>query len=189
MDIATSRPEGTAHLHYLMTRVSGTRDRTAFAELFELMAPKVKAYLARMTGDPAMAEDVTQETMLTVWRRADSFDPSRATMTTWVFTIARNRCIDRLRQTSAPHFDMHDPMLQPEAPENGEEAIERTQQQHRLLVALKTLPTEQADLIHMAYYQGKAHSDIATERSLPLGTVKSRLRLAMSRLRRAFDEV
>ncbi|HTH96439.1 MAG TPA: sigma-70 family RNA polymerase sigma factor [Stellaceae bacterium] len=188
MDISIPRPDGLSHLDHLMTRIADRQDRTAFAELFRLLAPKVKAYLVRWTGNPGLAEEIAQEAMLAVWRRAGTFDPARATMTTWVFTIARNRCIDHMREETRPLLDEHDPSLWPDTPETGDEAVEKIEQQHHLQLALSTLPPEQAELIRMAYYQGKAHGDIAVERSLPLGTVKSRLRSALARLRQTIDD-
>jgi RNA polymerase sigma factor (sigma-70 family) len=187
MEFSSASTMDGEHLAALMRRIA-TADREAFAALFQHLAPRVKAYLMRLGADAGMAEDLAQDVMLTVWREASRFDAGRASVVTWVFTIARNRRIDRLRRESRPDFDPEDPLFVADPVESAETAIEIAQREHSLRRAIEDLPREQAELIHMAYYEDLAHGGIAARRDLPLGTVKSRLRLALARLRRVMGE-
>ena len=165
--------------------VAALRDRAAFARIFAFYAPRVKAYLRRMGAEDAMAEDLMQEVMLTVWRRADQFDRSRAALSTWIFTIARNKRIDAIRRDRRPDFDPDDPALVVEADDRtrGDVYAEAAQARHQVMRALGELPEEQSRLLRIFYFEEKPHSQIASELGLPLGTVKSRLRLALHKLR------
>lgn len=178
----------SAALVAALRAVATTRDRSAFARLFEHFAPRVKAYLMRLGAAAGEAEDIMQDVMLTIWRRADSYDPAQAGVSTWVFTIARNRRIDILRRERRPALDPSDPSLQPEAPAQADQAALAQEWEERLGAALEELPPEQSEMVRMAYYEDRSHSDIAQRLNIPLGTVKSRLRLAIARLRTRFDE-
>jgi RNA polymerase sigma-70 factor (ECF subfamily) len=166
--------------------VAERRDREAFGRLFAFYAPRIKAYLRRLGAEDAAAEDLAQEAMLSVWRRAHQFDRRRAALSTWVFTIARNKRIDALRRDRRPDYDPEDPALLDE-PEDGaprgDELAEAAQMRTFVLRAVDRLPKEQAELLKIFYYEEKPHSVIAEELGLPLGTVKSRLRLALAKLR------
>jgi RNA polymerase sigma factor (sigma-70 family) len=175
-------------LNDLVLAVARDRDRGAFAALFQHFAPRLKAWLMRLGADAAQADELAQEVMLTVWRRADSFDPAQAGAGTWIFTIARNRRIDRIRREKHPEIDANDPALVPEAPESADRRIESLQNTARLRAAIEKLPVEQAELLRLAYFEDRPHSAIAEQQQLPLGTVKSRLRLALARLRRELSE-
>lgn len=179
-------PEDLAEL---MVRVARNRDRSAFALLFDHFAPRLKSYLMRLGAEAGAAEELTQEAMIMVWRRAETFDPAQAGVSTWVFRIARNKRIDALRRERRPELDPEDPALVPDAPENADKAVERRQSESRLREALKTLPEEQAEVVRLAYFEDLAHGAVAEATGLPLGTVKSRLRLAMARLRSAMQEI
>lgn len=179
---------GAASMDELLVAVGRERDRSAFAALFGHFAPRVKAYLRRLGADPATAEELVQEVMLLVWRRAETFDPAHAAASTWIFTIARNKRVDALRREQRPEYDPEDPALVPDPEEGADVRIENAQFSHRLQTVLKELPPEQAELLRLAYFEDKPHSQIAAERGLPLGTVKSRLRLAMERLRKALKD-
>jgi RNA polymerase sigma factor (sigma-70 family) len=130
--------------------------------------------------------------MIMVWRRAATFDPGKSAASTWVFAIARNKRIDALRRERRPDFDPDDPTLTDglvaAGPAPADQAVAVAQQAARLARALADLPEEQAEVVRMAYFEDKAHSRIASETALPLGTVKSRLRLALGRLRSALEE-
>lgn len=171
-------------LNDLLLRVARNKDKSAFIALFEEMAPKLKAYLMRTGSDAAAAEELVQDVMLTIWRKAETFDPRQANAATWIFTIARNRRIDRFRRENRPDLDPEEPMLLPSAPDQADDVVSLSQDSERLAAALRTLPTEQAELLEKAFYEDKAHSAIAEETGLPLGTVKSRIRLALNRLRK-----
>ena len=179
---------GALELERLMTAVAEDRDRDAFAALFSHFAPRLKAFLMRLGSGGVEAEELMQEAMLMVWRRAESFDSRQAGVSTWVFTIARNKRIDALRRERRPEFDPEDPALIPAPPPAADDEFAAREDSARLRKAIAALPAEQAALIRMAYFEDKAHVAIAEETELPLGTVKSRLRLALGRLRKALKE-
>jgi RNA polymerase sigma factor (sigma-70 family) len=172
----------------LLVAIGRERDRGAFARLFGHFAPRVRAYLLRLGADRATADELLQEVMLMVWRRADTFDPAQASAGTWIFAIARNKRIDGIRRERRPQIDPDDPALVPEAETPADRIVEADQDGRRLRVAIATLPPEQAELLRMAFYEDKAHSEIAEASGLPLGTVKSRIRLALGRLRRELKD-
>jgi RNA polymerase sigma-70 factor (ECF subfamily) len=171
-----------------IVRIAERGDRDAFSHLFNHFAPRVKSYLMRLGTGSEAAEELAQETLLTVWRRAAAFDPDRAAASTWIFTIARNLRIDLSRREGrAPPTD--DTSAIGEAPASPEEALSALEDKTRIGIAVASLPREQAQVISLAFFADKAHSEIAGELGLPLGTVKSRLRLAMARLRGALAEI
>ena len=169
-----------------MSAIADDRDREAFADLFDHFAPRVKAYMRRLGAEPAAADDLVQDVMLTVWRRAGQFDPSKAGVATWIFTIARNRRIDIIRRE---RIDPNDPALVPDRDREADATVEQKQHGARLRSAVAELPEEQARLLQLAYFEDKTHSVIADELDLPLGTVKSRIRLAMKKLRSQLAEL
>jgi RNA polymerase sigma-70 factor (ECF subfamily) len=177
---------GSTQFSALIVQVGQQRDREAFARLFRHFAPRVKSYLIRLGAAGELAEELAQETLLTVWRRAEAYDPAKAAASTWIFTIARNLRIDRARRDNRPP-PTEDPTdaCPPPAPDAVLSAL---QDEARVARALKILSEDQAQVIDLAFFGGKAHSEIALALGLPLGTVKSRLRLAMARLRTALDE-
>jgi RNA polymerase sigma factor (sigma-70 family) len=167
----------------LMAAVAGTGDRSAFALLYGHFAPRLKAYLIRQGAPDDMAEEVVQESLIMAWRRAASFDPVQASVATWLFTIARNKRIDRLRREKRPEFDPNDPALVPDPEPAPDEGLDVAQDETRLRAALDTLPPEQTRLLQLAFFSEMSHRDIAEKEQLPLGTVKSRIRLALARLK------
>lgn len=175
-------------LNALLLAVGRNRDRKAFARVFGHFGPRIKSYLVRRGCDAETAEEVVQEVMVTLWRRADRFDPGQANASTWVFTIARNKRIDFLRKDRRPELDPEDPALVPDPDESADRLVEAAQDTHRVRAAIKNLPDDQRHLLELAYFEDKSHSVIAEEQSLPLGTVKSRIRLAMTRLRKSLQD-
>jgi RNA polymerase sigma-70 factor (ECF subfamily) len=173
----------------LLQTLAEARDRQAFARLFAHFAPRVKSYLRRLGAGDTLAEELAQEVMLTVWRRAHLFDRRQAGASTWIFTIARNKRIDAIRRDKRPDLDPEDPALVPEAEAPADKLVEAGQKEERLRQAIEILPQEQAALLRMSFFEDKSHSAIAEELDLPLGTVKSRLRLALSRLRSMLEDV
>lgn len=159
------------------------QDQAAFAELFAHFAPRVKGFLMKSGADASLAEECTQEVMATLWRKAHMFDPARASAATWIYTIARNRKIDALRKQRRP--EPEDLPWGPEAEPEQADAIGLKQETEQLAVAIKELPEKQRSLIEQAYFGDLSHSEIAEITGLPLGTIKSRIRLALERLRHA----
>lgn len=175
---------------------SGQRRRAAFERLFAYYAPRLKAYFQRLGAPPTQADDLAQETLLLLWRKAGLFDPAKASASTWVFTLARNLRIDALRRERHPTAAAvegehavaaavmdawHDAAPDPE------QVLSVAEIEARLRQALATLPEEQRRAVLLSYYEDKSHSTIERELRIPLGTVKARLRLAIVRLRNALD--
>lgn len=162
--------------------IANGHDRDAFAALFTHYAPRVKGYIIKRGIDNAAADELLQEVMITVWTKARYFDPTRGSVSTWLFTIARNTLIDRVRRERRPEFDPDDPTLS-EAPPSPEQFVERTRYAIAVKNALAELPEEQAQVVAQVYGEGKSLSDVAIATHTPLGTVKTRMRLALARLR------
>ena len=175
------------HFASLIESIAETKNRDAFAKLFAHFAPRLKGYLMRLGANEGQAEEVAQEAMLTVWRKAQLYDRKKAAASTWIFTIARNRRIDILRRQKFPEIDANDPVLVPNMPTPPDEEVISARQDVQVRAALDKLPSEQRELVRLAFYNGWSHSKIADDTNLPLGTVKSRLRLAFSRLRNELE--
>ncbi|HKL69039.1 sigma-70 family RNA polymerase sigma factor [Salibaculum sp.] len=175
---SADRMAWVAHVKAIRDR----QDQAAFAELFGHFAPRVKAFLMKSGASPELAEECTQEVMTTLWRKAHMFDPAKASVSTWIFTVARNRKIDILRKERRP--EPEDLPWGPEAEPEQDDVLVLQQETQKLGKALADLPDKQRDLILKAYYGELSHSEIAERTGLPLGTIKSRIRLALDRLRR-----
>jgi RNA polymerase sigma-70 factor (ECF subfamily) len=179
----TPLSEDRTHFADLMDRVGAEQDRAAFAALFSHYGPRVKGYLIRLGLGQAQAEDLAQEVMVTVWRKAALFDRRQASVATWIFRIARNRRIDLFRQDQRAVLDADDPAHLPSAEAAPDAHLDAVEQENQMRLAMADLPAEQMDLIRKAFYEGLTHRQIADATGIPLGTVKSRLRLAFNRLR------
>ncbi|AZL61103.1 sigma-70 family RNA polymerase sigma factor [Tabrizicola piscis] len=165
----------------LLIQVRDRQDRAAFAALFRHFAPRVKAFLMKSGAGAALAEECAQDVMATLWQKAHLFDPARASVSTWVYTIARNKRIDALRKDRRAEPEELD--WGPEPEPDQAEVMEAQQDTERLGQALAQLPAKQRALIERAFYGELSHSEIAAETGLPLGTIKSRIRLALDKLR------
>ncbi|GIX30360.1 MAG: RNA polymerase sigma factor [Porticoccaceae bacterium] len=161
--------------------VRDRRDRQAFARLFDFYGPRLRAMLARLGCTGAAVDDVIQDALLRVWQKAGQFDPAQASASAWIFRIARNRYIDIVRRDTRPMPDALAVEPPPE-PDPGE-VLALQAEGARLRAALAELPKEQRRMVEMAYLGELSHREIAEETGLPLGTVKSRIRLALERLR------
>jgi RNA polymerase sigma factor (sigma-70 family) len=172
----------------MVEAVAKCRDRVAFARLFDYYAPRVHAYLLRLRLEPVAADELTQEVMTTLWQKAALFDHSKSSVATWLFRIARNRRIDAHRRNrDEPPVEGH--VLEiPDPAQMPDDKVDAAQRDRMVRSALDLLPVEQLELVRLAFFEGMSHSEIAELTRLPLGTVKSRLRLAFSRLRRALDD-
>ncbi|MEY3234448.1 MAG: hypothetical protein RL230_1719 [Pseudomonadota bacterium] len=171
----------------LMEAVAIHKDKAAYGELFAYYGPRVKAYLMRLGADNALAEELAQDVMVTVWRKADLFDRTQASVSTWLFRVARNKRIDAIRRTTKPELDPNDPLLLPSAPPAADQLITGAERDQLVRAAIVDLPEEQRQLLHQAFYDGLSHREIAEQTGTPLGTVKSRLRLAFLKLRSKLD--
>jgi RNA polymerase sigma-70 factor (ECF subfamily) len=173
----------------LLGRIARQRDRSAFIEVYEYFAPRVKSFLLGQGVAPAEADDVLQEAMLAVWNKAGQFDPAKAAPSTWIFAIARNKRIDRVRRAMKPELDPDEPSLQPAAPDAAEDELLQGQRKAAVATALAELPEDQRTVIQLSFMNGLSHGEIAERLGLPLGTVKSRIRLAFGRLRNELGEM
>jgi RNA polymerase sigma factor (sigma-70 family) len=173
----------------VMRAVAQERDKEAFARVFDYFTPRLEAYLQRLGSDAVAAEEVAQDAMLTVWRKADLFDPAKSSLATWVYRIARNRRIDLGRRDRMTYLDPTEDTFTNVVDESigQDQVMESAQNEDFVREAMKELPEEQVTLLNLAFYRGLSHSQIAEDTGLPLGTVKSRIRLAFTRLRRALE--
>lgn len=180
---------GSVSMAHFLHRIATARDAEAFRELFQMYAPRVKAYMMRQGADASTAEELAQETLLAVWRKASLYSDDRGSATTWIFTIARNLRIDRLRRE----------LTWIELPEGRNEeasddplpdqAMEVEERRKRVQAALAELPADQHEVVALSYVEGLSHSEIAERLGLPLGTVKSRMRLAYLKIRESVEDL
>ena len=185
---ATRTTPSPQHLCGLLQAVARDRDRKAFVELFEFFAPRLKSFYLRGGASAEAADELLQETLLQVWRKAPLFDPARAGASTWIFAIARNKRIDRARKqrNEAPLEDHLVETLASDEP-GGEEHVYAVQAEERLHEAIGALPSEQLEVVRLSFFENLPHPEIASRLGLPLGTVKSRLRLAFGKLRSSME--
>lgn len=173
-------------LEALIFAVAGG-DRAAFAELFELVAPRVKGYLMRLGSDEDQAEEIAQDVMVAIWRNARTYDSQKAAASTWIYRIARNRRIDLWRREYRLELDPNEPGLQGDEPKIPLEILDTAEQARAVRSAVAALPEDLTLLLRLAYFEGLTHSEIAAKLGLPLGTVKSRIRKATKMVRKALD--
>ena len=173
----------------LLRRIAERTDQAAFRELYEAYGPRIKAYMMRKGADAGTAEDLAQETLLTVWRKASLYAGDKGSITTWVFTIARNLRIDRLRREVPWQELPEERVAQPSEEAAPDEALAEKQRQARVQSALADLPADQREVVALAYLEGLSHSEIASRLTLPLGTVKSRMRIAYQKVRAALEDI
>lgn len=171
----------------LAAAVAEKRDKSAFTELFDFFAPRLNGYLRRLGLPPGEAEDVAQDVMIVLWHKAHLFDPAKSSLSTWLFRVARNRRIDAARRDKTGKLDPDEPMLRPADSTPVDEVMDTEQRDEQVRRAMQDLPEEQLELVQMAFFLGWTHSQIAEHTNLPLGTVKSRIRLAFGRLRHALE--
>lgn len=181
LDVTDTETEKEIDWVEVVARIRDDRDKVAFHQLFVHFAPRVKSFLMRSGFDMSLAEECTQEAMATLWNKAHMFDPSRASVATWIFTIARNRKIDAIRKQRRP--EPEELTWGPENEPDQADTLALQQETKKLGDAIAALPDKQKELIEKAYFGDLSHSEIAAETGLPLGTIKSRIRLALDRLR------
>jgi RNA polymerase sigma-70 factor (ECF subfamily) len=175
-----------AALSACISRVALDRDKAAFAELFDHYAPQIRAYsLAREPGSDLVADELVQEVMTRVWLKAASYNPSLANLNTWIFTLARNCRIDYLRRNSRYVTEIDPTDIFNDIEDEGPGPFQLAQQsrvEESIRAGLEQLPREQSEILTKVYLEGKSHQQASDELKLPLGTVKSRVRLALKKL-------
>ena len=168
--------------------VASDRDRRAFERLFEHFAPRLKSYMMRLGADTVMAEDLAQETMVKVWHKANLYDSSKAGASVWIFRIARNLRIDKLRRQRFHEVELDTEEIARQGHFLESESSTERLDADRLPELVQELPEEQMEVVRLAFFEGLTHSEICQQLELPLGTVKSRLRLAFAKLRKAMGD-
>lgn len=169
--------------------VAARRDRAAFSKLFAHFAPRVKTLMRRSGLDDATAEELAQETLLAVWRKAHLFNPATAGAAAWIFTIARNLRIDALRRGHGLESEDIDAEFHLDGAPGADAVAAAGEREGRVRRALAELPPDQVRVVELSFYSEQAHGEIAASLGIPLGTVKSRLRLAMAKLRGLLDDL
>jgi RNA polymerase sigma-70 factor (ECF subfamily) len=168
----------------LVIKVAQERDRAAFKQLFSHFAPRVKSYLLKLGLDDHKAEDLAQDVLVTVWIKAEQFDPKKAKLSTWIFRISRNKFIDLTRKQKYPEVNADDHLPAMVASEETDKPVEAMQTASIVNSALTKLNPDQQKVIKLSFYEEMSHSEISAHLSLPLGTVKSRIRMAFQALRK-----
>jgi RNA polymerase sigma-70 factor, ECF subfamily len=189
--VAYRSPEGVqGRMCDLLSRVVRDRSDVAFRRLFEDFAPRIRSYMMRHGADGATAEELAQETLLTVWSKAGLYSSDKGTSTTWIFTIARNLRIDRLRK-EVGWQELSDEQAEaiPSDDAAPDDTVSQRQREGRVQAALAQLPADQREIVTLAFIDGLTHSEIAKRLSLPLGTVKSRQRLAYQKVRERLQDL
>jgi RNA polymerase sigma-70 factor (ECF subfamily) len=186
---ALSAGRTPAQLASLIEAIAADRDREAFAALFDYFAPRIKGFLMRSNTPPAGAEELAQEALLIVWRKAEQFDRTKAGASAWIFTIARNLRIDVARREQRSRLLDLEATEEADPPAPPDTMLLVGEREQRVHAALTHLSDDQLRVVRLSFFEGKAHGDIASELELPLGTVKSRIRLAMNRLRELLGDL
>jgi RNA polymerase sigma-70 factor (ECF subfamily) len=167
--------------------IARRQDTEAFRDVFDHFVPRLKSFMIRKGADATLAEELAQETMLMIWRKSGLYSSVKGTVTTWIFTIARNLRIDRIRRESSQQFTDLDDYDAPSDDPGSDDQLILMQQQTKVRRALTELPEEQKEIIHMSYILDMPQSEIADRLGLPLGTVKSRMRLAYRKLQKSLE--
>jgi len=180
---------GSISMADFLQRIAERGDVEAFRKLFQSYAPRVKSYMMRQGADANTAEELTQETMMTVWRKASLYSVEKGSATTWIYTIARNLRIDRLRKEIA-WVALPEGYDQQESPDAlPDDVMSEQERKKRVQDALAVLPADQLEVVSLSYIDGLSHSEIADRLGLPLGTVKSRMRLAYQKVRELIEDL
>lgn len=163
--------------------IGKNQDKTAFSNIFKYFAPRLKSFLVKAGSTVSQAEEVIQEVMIAVWTKAATYDSNKSSVSTWVYTIARNKRIDKIRKEKRHYLSESDEGLEIPVDSTQEKEIFSVQVSNTLKKYMSTLPDEQSKLLKLSYFYNKTHADISEELKIPLGTVKSRIRLALTKMR------
>ena len=170
-------------LRSFLKDVGESQDRPAFSNLFKYFAPRLKSFFVKLGCTETQAEEIIQEVMIAVWTKANTYNSDKSSVSTWIYTIAKNKRIDKIRK-ERKHFTVEsDESLEIPTPSKQEEEILASELSEKISNTLKFLPKEQAELLKLSYFYEKTHTDIANDLNIPLGTVKSRIRLALSKMK------
>ena len=169
--------------------VASRKDRKAFKHLFESFAPKLKSFAMRNGVGVELAEEVVQETFIRIWRKADQFDAAKASASTWIYTIARNQRIDLLRKRHRPEPDFEDPAFVPDEEPQPSDVIAQDEEADKLRNSIDELSPEQQAVLKLAFLEELPHVEVAKKLNIPLGTVKSRIRLALKHIRSNIGDI
>ena len=187
LDSLARDAQNVKQLNKLIEAVGARRDKVAFDLLFQYFVPRLKAFFLKQGAEIQSVEEVVQDTMVNVWRKAYQFDSGKASASTWIFTIARNRRIDLLRKSNRPEPDPTDPAFVPGPEKSSFDIIDKEQEAKQLGSVIKNLPADQQKVLQLAFFKEKAHAEVADELGIPLGTVKSRIRLALKKIRKELE--
>ncbi len=184
----SKRKRNNAHVE-LLQRIANDADKRAFTELFADFGPMIKGFMMRKGATPELAEDLTQDTLIKVWHKASLYSPDKGSVSTWIFTIARNLRIDSFRRASGLRFEEISNFDFESGDPSSEEQVTGLQESVIVAQAVKTLPADQREVIQLAFRDDMTHMEIAEKLKLPLGTVKSRMRLAYNKLNSALEDL
>ena len=171
-----------------LAKVAESQDISSFKKIFDYFSPRLKSFLMRSGADEAIAEEIIQETMTIIWTKADYYDPKMASPSTWIYTIARNKKIDILRKSRKAILEDIDTAILPPVESKADENIEHDQKFEMIAQYLDDLPEEQLNLLKMNFFEEKSHGEISEITKIPLGTVKSRIRLALEKIRGKLEQ-
>ena len=189
---AMPQQEASERWSEILSRMAETKDKALYVQLFRHFAPRIKAYSIRLGLVETTAEELMQETMLMVWRKSHLYNRTRAAASTWIFTLARNQSIDWMRKQKYPQYCLEEWQEEWQGERQGEASQESAETHdhyeqlitsERMSEAISKLPENQAQVIYMSFFEGRSHSDISGRLGIPLGSVKSRMRLASDKLK------
>ena len=163
--------------------IGKNQDKLAFNNIFRYFAPRLKSFLVKAGSTDSQAEEVIQEVMIAVWTKSATYDSNKSSVSTWIYTIARNKRIDKIRKEKRHYLSESDEGLEIPVDSTQEKEIFSAQVSNSLKKYMSNLPEEQSKLLKLSYFYNKTHADISSELKIPLGTVKSRIRLALTKMR------
>ena len=178
-----SFPVSNDHLSSCLQDIAENQSKDAFKIIFKYFAPRLKSYLIKLGAIDIQAEEVIQEVMIAVWTKSASYDKTKSSVGTWIYTIARNKRIDKIRKEKRHYLSESDEGLEIPVESTQEKEIFSSEISVKLKNYIDNLPKEQGKLLKLSYFYDKTHADIAEELNIPLGTVKSRIRLALTKMR------
>ena len=183
LSVDNSFPVSNDHLSDCLQDIAENQSKDAFKTIFKYFAPRLKSYLIKLGAIDSQAEEVIQEVMIAVWTKSASYDKTKSSVGTWIYTIARNKRIDKIRKEKRHYLSESDEGLEIPVESTQEKEIFSSEISVKLKNYIDNLPKEQGRLLKLSYFYDKTHADISEELNIPLGTVKSRIRLALTKMR------